>query len=81
MDDNLFADFWNIVKEYVPAKDRQSAADHVINVLIDAGATDEILFALRECDKNMADAVNEELGESEDYDDVNEDEDNYGWDD
>ena len=46
MDDNLFADFWNIVKEYVPAKDRQSAADHVINVLIDAGATDEILFAV-----------------------------------
>ena len=21
MDDNLFADFWNIVKEYVPAND------------------------------------------------------------
>lgn len=78
--DDLFADFWNIVKEYVPAKDRQPAADHVISVLIDGGANDEILFALRACDKNMADAVNDELGESEEHN-IDEDEDNYGWDD
>lgn len=78
--EDLFADFWNIVKEYVPAKDRQSAADHVVNILVDKGAEESLLYALRDCDKYMLEAVNEELGESEDYD-VDEDEDNYGWND
>ena len=78
--DDMFADFWNIVKEYVPAKDRQSAADHVVSILVDGGAEESLLYALRDCDKYMLEAVNEELGESEDYD-VDEDEDNYGWDD
>ena len=78
--EDLFADFWNIVKEYVPAKDRQSAADHIVNILVDKGAEESLLYALRDCDKYMLEAVNEELGESEDYD-VDEDEDNYGWND
>ena len=76
----MFADFWNIVKEYVPAKDRQPAADHVVSILVDGGAEESLLYALRDCDKYMLEAVNEQLGESEDYD-VDEDEDNYGWDD
>tara|TARA_B100001057_G_scaffold487173_1_gene569468 strand:+ start:1056 stop:1295 length:240 start_codon:yes stop_codon:yes gene_type:complete len=78
--DDMFADFWNIVKEYVPAKDRQPAADHVVSILVDGGAEESLLYALRDCDKYMLEAVNEQLGESEDYD-VDEDEDNYGWDD
>ena len=78
--DDMFADFWNIVKEYVPVKDRQPAADHVVSVLVDGGAEESLLYALRDCDKYMLEAVNEQLGESEDYD-VDEDEDNYGWDD
>ena len=78
MDDDLFADFWNIVKEYVPAKDRQSAADHVVSVLVDEGADDKVLFALRGCDKQMENAVNEQLGES---DDQEVDEDDYRWED
>tara|TARA_Y100000114_G_scaffold51739_2_gene47229 strand:- start:9440 stop:9679 length:240 start_codon:yes stop_codon:yes gene_type:complete len=78
--EDMFADFWNVVREYVPAKDRQSAADHIVSVLVDAGADDTILYALRDCDKYMQEAVTEELGESDDYD-IDEDEDNYGWDD
>ena len=54
--DEMFAEFWNTIKEYVPAKERQTAADHSISILIDAGASDDILYALKGCDKNMAQA-------------------------
>ena len=75
----MFAEFWNIVKEYVPAKERQTAADHSIGILIDAGASDEVLYALKGCDKNMAQAVMDQLGEEEDEDGY--DDDDYRYDD
>jgi len=77
--DEMFAEFWNTIKEYVTAKERQTAADHSISILIDAGASDDILYALKGCDKNMAQAVADQLGEDEEeevYDD-----DDYGYDD
>ena len=30
----LLVQFWQTVKEYIPQKDRQMAADHVINELV-----------------------------------------------
>lgn len=75
--EDLFADFWNTVKEYVPAKERQTAADHVISVLVDAGASDTIMYALRDCDKNMKEAVQDQIDEPEnDWDDESDDD---GW--
>ena len=70
----MFADFWNTVKEYIPAKERQTAADHIINVLVDAGASDSIMYALRDCDKNMETAVLDQLDEPDsDWDDESDD--------
>lgn len=77
--DELFAEFWNIVKEYVPAGSRQTVADHAVSVLIDEGASDDILYALKGCDKYMAEAVNEQLGEEDDSDAY--DDDDYRFDD
>lgn len=75
--EDLFADFWNTVKEYVPAKERQTAADHVISVLVDAGASDTIMYALRDCDKNMKEAVQDQIDEPDsDWDDESDDD---GW--
>ena len=75
--DELFADFWNTVKEYVPAKDRQTAADHIVSVLVDSGVSDSTLYALRDCDKNMKAAVQDQLEELDsDWDDQSDDD---GW--
>jgi hypothetical protein len=70
--DELFADFWNTLKEYIPAKERQTAADHAVNILVDSGASDNILFALRDCDKYMKTAVVDQLGDDEEYEDWDE---------
>ena len=73
--DDLFADFWNTIKEYVPAKEKQTAADHVVSVLIDNGVSDSALYALRDCDKFMKAAVMDQLDEPEldDWDDQSDD--------
>jgi hypothetical protein len=51
---------WQTVKEYIPAKDRQSAADHVINELVELGIDDEGLEDLA-VDKAMLNAVKEHV--------------------
>jgi len=51
---------WQTVKEYIPAKDRQSAADHVINELVEMGIDDNDLEDLA-VDKAMLNAVKEHV--------------------
>ena len=66
----LLVQFWQTVKEYIPQKDRQMAADHVINELVDLGVTDSDLHALA-VDRIMEHAIAEhiEIEESdEDFD-------------
>ena len=66
----LLVQFWQTVKEYIPQKDRQMAADHVINELVDLGVTDSDLHALA-VDRIMENAIAEhiEIEESdEDFD-------------
>lgn len=51
---------WETVKEYVPSKDRQAAADHVINELIEIGIDDDDLEALA-VDKQMLTSIKEHI--------------------
>jgi len=71
--DILAPELWETVKQYIPAKDKQTAADHVVTNLIDLGADDEVLKELQGLDINMKNAVAEHLDE----DDPDQDED---WD-
>jgi hypothetical protein len=56
----LLVQFWQTVKEYIPAKDRQIAADHAINELVDLGITDNDLQELA-VDSAMRAAIAEHL--------------------
>lgn len=59
-DKEILVAFWQTIKEYIPVKDRQSAADHVINELVDLGISDDDLEALA-VDKAMLNAIKEHL--------------------
>lgn len=59
---------WETVKEYIPAKDRQAAADHVVNELIDLGFDDDDLKELA-VDKVMLNAIKEHIDISSTDDD------------
>lgn len=68
---DLLVQFWRTVKEYIPIKDRQVAADHVINELVDLGISDSDLHELA-IDSIMTNAISEHIEveeNDEDYED------------
>ena len=69
MDDNNIPEIRNTLKVYIPIKDRQTAADHLVSILIDLGVSDEGIAKLGEEDKHMAQAVKDALPEEELVDD------------
>ena len=68
----LLVQFWQTVKEYISAKDRQVAADHVINELVELGINDNDLQELA-VDSAMKAAIAEHL-DIEDSDEDSDDE-------
>jgi|TARA_R110000868_G_scaffold5852_1_gene34185 hypothetical protein len=78
IDVDSLSDLWITVKEYIPSKDRQTAADHVVSVVADSGLSEDDLKAFGGTDAYLTRAVRDVLGEEE----VPEEEDDvYGSDD
>jgi hypothetical protein len=69
----LLVQFWQTVKEYISVKDRQVAADHVINELVELGITDHDLQELA-VDRIMHAAIAEHLDIEESDEDSEDDE-------
>jgi hypothetical protein len=65
----LLVQFWQTVREYIPVKDRQIAADHVVNELVDLGITDIDLQELA-VDGIMRAAIAEHLDVEESDEDI-----------
>lgn len=42
MEEEMLPEIWNVLKEYIPAKDRTTAADHWVSALVDLGVSDEL---------------------------------------
>jgi predicted nucleic acid-binding protein len=75
MDSEILIDTWVILSQYI--KDKQQAADHWINELIDLGIDDETLQELANADKYLGIAVDELLDGA--VDEYEEEEENEGW--
>jgi len=74
---DILSEMWLTTKEYIPSKDRQAAADHVISLVADLGVSESGLKQLGGTDSYLSHAVKEYL-----YEDEDEDEDvDYGSDD
>jgi len=67
-DTEYLVTMWQTVKEYIPAKDRQSAADHIVNELVDLGIDDRDLEELA-VDKAMLTAIKEHIEVTEEDED------------
>ena len=70
MSGELLAVFWQTVREYIPAKDRQIAADHIVTELVELGVDDRDLHELA-IDRVMKNAISEhiDLDQDDDYED------------
>jgi hypothetical protein len=67
----LLVMFWQTVKEYIPVKDRQIAADHVVNELVELGITDHDLHELG-IDRIMQNAIAEHVDVEESDEEIEE---------
>lgn len=61
---------WKILSEYIPQRDHESAAHHLVNELVDAGIHEDDLYALASGNPVLRRAVKEqvEIDESDDDD-------------
>lgn len=74
---DILSEIWLTCKEYIPSKDRQAVADHVLAVVADHSITERDLKAFGGTDSYLKRALTEYLGEEEveeaDYDDEDDD--------
>ena len=69
MEEDSIIEIWNALKEYISTKDRQTAADHLVSILIDLGVSEEAITKLGEEDKYVEQSVKDALPEEELVDD------------
>jgi hypothetical protein len=61
---------WKILSEYIPARDHDTAAHHLVNELVDAGINEDDLYAMTTGNPVLRRAVKElvEVDEQDDDD-------------
>ena len=69
MEEDSIIEIWNTVKEYISTKDRQTAADHLVSILVDLGVSEDAIAKLGEEDKYVEQSVKDALPEEELVDD------------
>jgi len=66
-EEDILIETWTVLKQYI--KDKQSAADQWVGILIDAGVSEETFHGLAAVDKYLENAVKYNVEIEEDYDD------------
>ena len=64
---DVLSEVYSILKQYIPAKDRQEAADNVMSVLVDM-LSDEELQDFGTSDSQLSKALKEYTADTDDYD-------------
>tara|TARA_Y100001949_G_C15834874_1_gene263651 strand:+ start:118 stop:357 length:240 start_codon:yes stop_codon:yes gene_type:complete len=71
IDTEIIVETWQVLKEYIPEKDREKAGAHFINMLQDNGVERDVLDELCEADDILESAVidvlDEEPWDDDDY--------------
>lgn len=59
--------FWKILSEYIPAKDKEIAASHLVTELIDAGIDEEDLWAIAKGSSILKSIISEHIDTEDTY--------------
>ena len=65
-------EIWGVLKEYIPAKEKQEAADHLISLLVDMDFPDSDFQSLVRSDRHLEEAAQEYLDEDDDDEEIEE---------
>lgn len=59
-------EIWNVLKEYIPQKEKQEAADHLISVIVDLDLPHTDFMSLIKSDSYLEEAAREYIEEDDD---------------
>jgi hypothetical protein len=81
MEENLIIEMWDIFKEYIPEKNRETAANHYVDFLVGKDVDANVLEGLIGYDQHLDQAIEMILGDEKETSDEEDEEDwNYNED-
>lgn len=78
MEEDLIIEIWDVFKEYISDKNKETAANHFVDMLIGKDVEISVLKGLMGYDPHLDDAIT--LATQDDLNDEDEDYDEDGWD-
>lgn len=66
----MLSEIWETMKGYIPTKDRQLAADHLMNLLVDSGVEDIVLQEFSQIDAYIENAYDEYVDQAADTEEL-----------
>jgi hypothetical protein len=78
MEESLIIEIWDTFKEYVPEKNRETAASHYVDFLTGKDVDTSVLEGLMGYDPHLDSAIELVVGENEE---IEEDDEDYGYED
>jgi len=78
MEESLIIEIWDTFKEYVPEKNRETAASHYVDFLTSKDVDTSVLEGLMGYDPHLDSAIELVVGENEE---IEEDDEDYGYED
>jgi hypothetical protein len=78
MEEDLIIELWDVFKEYIPDKNKETAANHFVDFLLGKDVSQSVLEALLSYDPHLDDAINLVIeNEEEESDDADDEWDTY----
>jgi hypothetical protein len=77
MEEDLIIELWDVFKEYIPDKNKETAANHFVDFLLGKDVGQSVLEALLSYDPHLDDAINLVIENEEQPDDIDDEWDDY----
>jgi hypothetical protein len=77
MEEGIIIGVWDVFKEYIPEKNKETAANHFVDFLIGNDIEQTVLEALSGYDQYLDDAIATALEDNSDEDEIDEDDIDY----
>jgi hypothetical protein len=81
MEESLIIETWDVFKEYIPEKNRDTAASHYVDFLVGKDVELSVLEGLMGYDSSLDQAIELVVGENKVEDDEEDDDGDYGYED
>ena len=73
MEEDLIIEMWDVFKEYIPEKTKETAANHYVDFLLGKDVSQSSLEAVMNFDPSLDEAIKLVLDHDEESDDVDDD--------